>query len=1079
MRRTAVLYAAVCLSLSIACLNGQPAPSSIEYFEAKVRPVLAVKCYPCHSDKSGRAQGGLWLDSAQGIKQGGNSGPLIDTSDPERSLLLRAIRYQDKDLKMPPGKALPAETVSEIEAWVRAGAALPSDRVVAKPSSQKTFWSFESPKPPSIPAVRNHLWARNDIDRFILAKLEEKGLRPSAVADRRTLIRRVTYDLIGLPPTKQELDAFVADPSAQAYERLVDRLLASPHYGERWGRHWLDVARYSDARNVGDRFAWSYTYRDWVIRSLNEDLPYDQFLMQQIAADRIPGNDKRHLSALGYLSLGREFPKSFPETVDDRIDTVTRGMLGLTVACARCHDHKYDPIPTKDYYSLYSVFSNIREPLDFPVVAATTAVSEKREMYEDMLTRIRQSDRDYRQKRNAEMIAFFKTQIADYLIASHDASTRSNTDIEELVRERQLNLHMLGRWRSYLRESKASGDPVFRLWHAAAALPSESFEKQWTAVMNRTEGSNSLVTSELRAARVTSLKDVAEHYAALLAKYDSAEAKSVKEEEALRLAVRGDRAPVNVPLTEFELIYTEGDGNNTRAIRGRYNTVLAMYAYDGATPRAMAVEDIPNPKPAHVFLRGNPNNPGVETPGRFITCLSKGEPQVFQDGSGRLDLARAIASRDNPLTARVAVNRVWMHHFGSGLVRTPSDFGLRGEAPTHPELLDHLAISFMDSGWSMKKLHRAIVLSATYQQASSDNPEARKIDPENQWLWRMNRRRLDFESLRDSMLAVAGRLDLRIGGVPYWLTSEPSVPRRTVYGFVERGRIPGMLSYFDFPSPDQHAPTRFTTTVPQQALFLLNSAFVAEQSKTLANHVASSDPTKRITELYERILARRPAQDEVAAGLRFIGDTSAAPSATAADPDVWTYGAGELNPSSGQVTSFKHFKYFTGDAWQGASMLPDPTSGKARLTPRGGEPGDTQRDAVIRRWTSPIDGQVTIEGTIRHTQRTPKAGDGVFARIISSRLGGLASWSVDGRSAETRITGIEVSKGDVIDFVVDGRKDSEADDFTWAPVIKSSDPKGPTWSATADFRGYPPQRLNKWEQYAQVLLQTNEFAFVD
>ena len=853
--------AAISFSLSfvsVSELNAQLAPSSVDYFEAKIRPVLAVKCYPCHSDKSGRAQGGLWLDTTQGIKQGGNSGPLVDTSDPERSLLLRAIRYQDKDLKMPPGKALPAETVAEFEAWVRGGAPLPSDRVSARANSQKTFWSFKPPKPQSIPPVKDEQWPKSDIDRFILARLEAKGLRPAPAADRRTLIRRVTYDLVGLPPTVEEIEAFVGDSSPNSYERLVDKLLASPHYGERWGRHWLDVARYSDARNVGDRFAWSYTYRDWVIRSMNEDLPYDEFLTQQIAADRIGGNDKRHLAALGYLSLGREFPKSFPETVDDRIDTVTRGMLGLTVACARCHDHKYDPIPTKDYYSLYSVFSNIREPLDFPIVADSTAASEKREMYEAMLARIRQSDRNYREKRNAEMIAFFKTQIADYLIASHDASTRSNTEIEELVRERQLNLHMLGRWRAYVRDAKAGGDPVFRLWHAATALPSDNFEKQWTSLIGRPEGSNSLVLSEMRGARITSLKDVAERYAAVLARYDSAEARSAKEEEALRLALRGDRAPVNLPLTEFDLIYTEGDGNNTRAIRGRYNTVLAMYAYDGATPRAMAIEDVPDPKPAHVFLRGNPNNPGIETPGRFITCLSKGEPEAFKDGSGRLELARAIASKDNPLTARVFVNRAWMHHFGSGLVPTPSDFGVRGEAPTHPELLDHLAVMFMNSGWSMKKLHRAIVLSATYQQASSDNALARKIDPENQFLWRMNRKRLDFESLRDSMLAVAGTLDLRIGGIPYLITSEPSVPRRTVYGFVERGRIPGMLSYFDFPSPDQHAPMRFTTTVPQQALFLLNSAFVAEQSKNLANRISESGASQADRRIISTCLRAQP-----------------------------------------------------------------------------------------------------------------------------------------------------------------------------------------------------------------------------
>ena len=593
----------VLIGLGCSLIAGaQTQQLSTEYFETKVRPVFAAKCYACHSDKSGRAQGGLWLDSVQGIKQGGNSGPLIDTADPERSLLLRALRYQDKDLKMPPGKALPPETVAEIEVWVKAGAPLPEDGTAKSSASTAKFWSFAIPKLPPIPTVRDQSWPKNDIDRFVLAKLESKGMSPSAPADRRTLIRRVSYDLTGLPPTAKEIDAFVADQSSNAYERLVDRLLASPHYGERWGRHWLDVARYSDARNVGDRFPWSYTYRDWVISALNEDLPYDQFLMQQIAADRIPKNDKRHLAALGYLSLGREFPKSFPETVDDRIDTVTRGMLGLTVACARCHDHKYDPIPTKDYYSLYSVFSNIREPNDFPLVATSSSPNPKVERYEAMLARIRQSDQSYREKRNAEMIAFFKTQVADYLIAAHDATKLSNTEIEELVRERQLNLYMLGRWRNYLRSAKASGDPVFRLWHEATELSADALAK-WKPTP---QGANSLIAVELTSKPITSLKDIAERYASVLTRLDSSEPRSSQEEEAVRQAMRADAAPVNIRLRDFELIYTEGDSNNTRAIRGRYNTVLAMYAYDGATPRAMSVEDVPEPKPGHVFCQRKP-----------------------------------------------------------------------------------------------------------------------------------------------------------------------------------------------------------------------------------------------------------------------------------------------------------------------------------------------------------------------------------------------------------------------------------------------------------------------------------------
>jgi cytochrome c553 len=352
--------ASIALALSALAIAQD---AGVDVFEKKIRPVLATRCYACHSSSMTSPQAGLRLDSAQAIRQGGNSGVIIQSGEPERSLLLRALRYTDKTLKMPPGKPLAPEVVADFEAWVRAGASMPVDQ--PKPDTKTAaLWSLQRPQPPSIPDVRDKARIRNDIDAFIARQLDDKGLTPAPEADKRTLIRRATYDLTGLPPTIDEVEKFVRDNSPQAYERLVDRLLASPRYGERWGRHWLDVARYADSVNdsvnAAQRYAWSYTYRDWVVRAFNEDLPYDRFLQFQLAADRIPNADPKNLAALGFLSLGREFPNSFPETVDDRIDAVTRGMMGFTVACARCHDHKYDPIPTKDYYSLYSILSNIR-----------------------------------------------------------------------------------------------------------------------------------------------------------------------------------------------------------------------------------------------------------------------------------------------------------------------------------------------------------------------------------------------------------------------------------------------------------------------------------------------------------------------------------------------------------------------------------------------------------------------------------------------------------------------------------------------------------------------------------------------
>ncbi len=1062
-------------------------------FETKIRPVLALRCYACHSAKAAKVQGGLLLDSQAGLKRGGNSGAVIEAGDPDKSLLVRALRYQDKNLQMPPGKPLPGAVVADFENWIRLGAAMPADAIAIKPlDERKQFWSFQPPKDHVPPDVKQKDWVRNDVDHFILAKLEQKGLGPSAPADARTLIRRAYFDLTGLAPTAEESDAFAADKSLDAYARLVDRLLASPRYGERWGRFWLDVARYSDARNVGERFAYSYTYRDWVIRALNEDLPYDRFLTQQLAADRIRGNDPANLAALGYLSLGREFPKTFPETVDDRIDVVARGMLGLTVACARCHDHKYDPIPTKDYYSFYSIFSNIREPEDLPLLKASNQKSTVDKVYGDRLARIRKTDAEYRKNRSAVLNEFFKTQIAEYLIAVRDSAKMRPTEVEDLIKERQLNLYLLDRWKDYLADQGTSVKQVFGLWNAAMAIPDAEFAKKWAGILAAQFGANPLVLTEFKT-EPASFKEVSARYAALLLRYDSPSQLSDPQQEALRNALRGDGAPVNVPVSDFDQVMTEGDRNNIINFKNRYDTMRALHAYDGGAPRAMVVQDVPKPQTAHVFVRGNPNNPGIETPAHFLSCLSQGEPANFRDGSGRLDLAQAIASKDNPLTARVIVNRVWMHHFGAGMVRTPSDFGLRGDPPTHPELLDYLAVKFMESGWSLKKLHRTIMLSAAYQQSSANNPEARKQDPENQLVWRMNRQRLDIESLRDSVLAAAGQLEDKVGGVPFAVTASPTVPRRTVYGYIERGRIPGMLAAFDFATPDQHVPLRYTTTVPQQALFLLNSPFMAEQAQHLANRpevAGEQDPAKRVQRLYRIVLRRDATAREISAGVQFVNSAGAGEAGeetglAAADVLAWQYGVGQYDAATERVKAFAPFGYFTGDSWQGASMLPDPVKGKAKLHADGGEPGDNSRQAVVRRWISPVEGKVSIEGTLRHDQNSlENAGDGVRARIISSRGGELASWTVNGSSAETKLNGIKIEKGDTLDFVVDGRADSENDGFRWAPSLKMTRskedaPKGKAWSAKDDFRGPPPRRLTVWERFAHVLLETNEFAFVD
>lgn len=1032
--------------------------SGTDQFETKIRPILASRCYACHSSALPTPQGGLTLDTVAGIRKGGNSGALFEAGEPSRSLLMRVLSHTGKAPKMPPGAPLPPQTIEEIRQWLQAGASLPQDRVL--PTAEKSqLWSLKRPAMPPGPASG----PAKAIDAFIQAALQAKGLSPSPEADKRTLIRRLSYDLTGLPPTWAEVNQFTDDQRPDAYERLVDRLLASPRYGERWGRHWLDIARYADSFNdsvnTGQRYPWSYSYRDWVIRAFNDDLPYDQFLLYQLAADRLPDADRRHLAALGFLSLGREFPNSYPETVDDRIDAVTRGMLGLTVSCARCHDHKYDPIPTKDYYSLYSVFSAIRPPKDLPELQDHAAPTARQKVYEGRLSTIEKEFAAYRSRRNAEMVTFFKSQVADYLIAAHDSAELTNSEIEELVRDRQLNLHVLSRWRKYLAESKKTSEPVFRMWHAAAAgQPGKS-----------SEDVNPLMAAEIKEKAPDSLRKLAEIYASVLAKYDRSEAFGESAAEQLREVMRGPASPVDIPVEQFELIFTEGDSNNSRAFRVRYNAMLVQSAYDGAPARAMAVEDVSDPPQAHVFLRGNPNNPGAEVYPHFLSCLGGSDKQRFQDR--RLDLARAIIDPANPLTARVMVNRVWMYHFGQGLVRTPSDFGFRGDPPTHPELLDYLAVRFMESGWSVKKLHKLILMSATYRQSSADNEAARRVDPENQLVWRMNRRRLDFESLRDSMLVATGRLENQIGVLPFSLTAIPFVPRRSVYGFIERGRVPSVLNAFDFASPDQHAPMRYVTTVPQQALFFMNSPFVAEQARQTASRpevAGQSDASHKIAALYRILFARDPEAHETEAAIQFVNpaEKNQSPSPPAS---AWQYGT-----TDGK--SFAPFATFTGEQWQGSAELLDKRSGKAVLTATGGEPGEQADQSVARRWVSPSAGRVAIEGTLRHGQGAVPYGDGVRGRIVSSRHGEIASWVVNGSSAETKMNGISVEVGDTLDFLVDARSDVENDPFGWVPVISMD---GKTWNARNDFAGPAPAPLDMWARYVQVLLQTNEFAFVD
>ncbi len=893
----------VSLASGASLLAAEPTAEQIEFFENKIRPVFAENCYSCHSEKAEKIKGDLRLDTREGLLKGGTDGPVIVPGDPDASPLIKAVRYADPELQMPPkDKKLSAEQIANLAAWVKMGA--PDPRTGRGPRSLRDVaeararhWAFQPVTKPAPPDVKKSRWVQTPVDAFVLAKLEQQKLKPAPPADRRTLMRRISYDLTGLPPTPEEVEAFVKDKRPEAYAQLVDHLLASPHYGERWGRYWLDVARYADTKGYlagGEerRYTFSYTYRDYVVRAFNDDKPYDQFLIEQIAADRLPqGEDKTPLTALGFLTLGRRFLNNQNDIIDDRIDVVTRGTLGLTVTCARCHDHKFDPIPTKDYYALHGVFASSEEPAEKPLLQPLRDSPE----YQDYLkqkAKIEVEMEEFKDKEIAKFIGELRQNVGDYLLNVREAkSVEDPAKFETFAVERKLIPGVLRRWIADFDARSQKPDPIFTPWFELSKLPEADFSTNAQPLLAKftadSTSVNPVVAKALTDRAPDSLKQVADAYTKLFRAIDAdwktnltvaAEEKKPAptalpdaDHEALRQALFADGAPANPPKDEVRKIHARRLGEGAAPYRNRIEAL--SWTHPGVPLRAMAMADRANPGNSHVFLRGNANNPGPEVQRHFLEVLSAVSAAPFTNGSGRLELAQAIASRDNPLTARVYVNRVWRHHFGEGLVRTPGDFGIRTEVPLQRELLDYLAATFMADGWRTKKLHRLIVLSATYQQSSEASAASLKADPDNRYLSRMNRRRLDFEAMRDTLLAVSGKLDPTLGGLPVDIIAEPFSPRRTVYGLIDRQNLPGLFRTFDFANPDVSSQGRFATTVPQQALFMMNSPFVIEQARSLVARAevkqANSEPEKIQTLC--RLAWQRPAErDEIRTAEKFL-----------------------------------------------------------------------------------------------------------------------------------------------------------------------------------------------------------------
>jgi Protein of unknown function (DUF1553)/Protein of unknown function (DUF1549)/Planctomycete cytochrome C len=1116
MQRRLLLFALtslLCAQVVSQGLNAQDATKQAEFFENSIRPLLADQCWSCHGPD--KQWNGLRLDSEKALLIGGDLGPSITVGKASQSLLIQAVERKG-DLQMPPDNPLTAQQIDLLRKWIDMGAPWPKSETAGSRDAWKSHWAFQPISTIQPPKHPEDTWSRNEIDAFVFQSLKDNGLQPSREADRETLIRRASYSLLGIPPTYEEMDAFVRDTTAEAYERMIDRLLESPRYGEHLGRMWLDVARYADTKGYvygrEERFFVNASlYRDWVIKSFNDNLPYDHFIKLQIAADQCASDDPPALAAMGLLTLGRRFLGVTHDIIDDRIDVVGRGTMGLTIACARCHDHKYDPIPTADYYSLYGVFQcstdrqvDLRKHASSQASAEFTAELQKRE----------QALKDTTAAKRLETGNRVRSRTADYLFAQTELNKYGQEGFDIIIAVDDIIPAFVRRWEGFLSQ-RTVDDPVFGPWHQFNAIESD-FALQSAATVSRLRQSSTAHpwVMSLFDNPPQNMRAVADRYGELLNKVDArwkelsgvdtasrsaSDQQWIADAKQLVDVLYGPAAPCEVPDEEIiatETYFDSGTCNELWKLQGEVDR-WRLQGND-APQVAVAVYDRATLVDPRVFRRGNPANKGPRVSRHFLTLFSTEPPQPFSHGSGRLELANRIVEPTNPLTSRVWVNRLWQHHFGQGLVQTASDFGLRASPPSHPELLDWLASELIRSQWNTKAIQRKMLLSATFRQASGLGANINQSgnmqqDPENRLLWRMNSRRLRFEEIRDSLLQSSGDLKHQLGGKPSEIfSSEDANHRRTVYGLVDRQFLPSTLRVFDFANPDLHIGKRSETLVPQQSLYFLNDPFIAHRAKSLASKLSTSasnsalsnrEQTEQISALYRAVLKRNPTAAERENSLRFLQQPDEiitdAPPETAKD---WSYGFGEVDEPAGRLKSFNALPHFTGSAWQGGTAFPDPKYGWAQVSAHGGHPGNDLAHACVRRWTAPKAMTVTIQSTAKHE---PNVSDGARFRILSSRHGLLATQSLKSSQAEMNVQNLELQAGDTIDFVVDIIQELNSDQFLWAPMIQQvavSDPaqkNTQTWNAIVDFHGPIKPKLTRQEQLAQVLMLTNEFWFVD
>ena len=946
------------IALSIVCTTldtsaqaaSEPDREGLKHFEAKIRPVLVEKCYSCHSAEAKALRGGLLLDTKEGLLTGGDSGPAIVVGKPEESSLIQALKFES--FEMPPSGQLPGSVIADFEHWIKIGAPDPRVgpvKVAAKKGvdleAGKKFWAFRPVAKQVAPSVKDPAWPQCDIDRFVAAKLDEKGLRPAPDADRAVWLRRVTFDLIGLPPTPAEIDEFVLDTSADAYEKVVDRLLASPHFGERWGRHWLDVARFAESSGGGRSmvFKEAWRYRDYVVDSFNKDKPLDRFIVEQIAGDLLPHKDdeeeRDHLVATSYLVLGannyEEQDKKVLEmdVADEQIEAIGKGMLAMTIGCARCHDHKFDPIPTADYYAMAGIFRSTN-------VLIHENVSRWIERPLPMSPELEKTVA----KHDAEVAALkSKIDAAKAEVKKLSGSTSASKtgivaakDLDGIVVD-DAQAKRVGKWtiskhyKRFVGEGYATDDgdgkgdktltfqPEFKkagVYDVRLAYISANDRADSVPVSLLTVDGEIDVKVDMRKTppidgRFVSLGkyrfDPTNQWFVMVSNEGT---KGFVTVDCLQLVLVDDKTGVATsdaktgasakPLDPKAAAADTAMKKANAAVEELEKQMKTLVAGGPARPMTMAVDDAEKIEDCKICIRGNVHNRGQAVPRGVLQVATHGTwNKVPEDQSGRLQLAEWVASSSNPLTSRVYVNRVWHYLFGAGIVRTVDNFGTTGEAPSHPELLDYLASEFTAANWSTKRLVRSIVLSHIYRTSSfTASPEALKkakaVDPDNRLLAHLNRRRLDAEAIRDTILVVSGQLDRKLGGIA---VEDPNVlkgvgtvmpteygfifadTRRSIYTPAFRNRTLELFEAFDFADPNSVTGKRNISTVAPQALYLLNSPFVMEQAEAAAARSLTEHPTlddeQRIEAAFRDALGRKPTDGELQTAVAAVKKLSA------------------------------------------------------------------------------------------------------------------------------------------------------------------------------------------------------------